>query len=439
MAEDILLRAELSQDKLPMNKDDQRVICRLDIEPSEEYRVQHPAVASDICLVLDASGSMDKPFTAGGSLSKRQGVMEAANSILPHLDPQDTVSLVFYEAKAYNIATCLPGSRGEDIKKGIASLTRFIGNTNFEAALTEARAALKKGKNPSKRIIFLTDGNANRGDPKKVGTLVNDLSQAGVVVDCLGVGGDFNFHYMRTLSEPSNGRTILLQKPADANHMFGDLLLSAQKVIATNVFLTILMPKGIRDIEAYQSVPEMRYYGKRKPERDGQTRIEVNVQTLRQDRRTVFILKANLDPPTTGNIQLFANIRLDFDLPPRQSKGLQEACNVFVSFSDGSTPPEVDTSVEDAFYEVELSKLYEELMQVKDKDWKRGVAVLKEMLRRAEALGDKTRIQTYKALKSKLEKDHNLSNDDWNVAGSVSSVSTQAGQAELTPAGGGIW
>ena len=51
MAEEIILRYELNQDKLSKAKQDHCIICRLDIEPSERYRRDHSSVAADICLV----------------------------------------------------------------------------------------------------------------------------------------------------------------------------------------------------------------------------------------------------------------------------------------------------------------------------------------------------------------------------------------------------
>lgn len=152
-------------------------------------------------------------------------------------------------------------------------------------------------------------------DAKNVTRLISELTAQNVVIDCLGMGADFNFHFMRGMSSPSNGRTFLLPTPDEAAMRFEELLVSGQKVIASRVFLTVLFDSGLRNIEAYQWLPEMRYYGNLKPASDGTTRLEVNVQTLRQDRRNVFFFKFNIDPEPGRATRSAAKIRLDYDLP----------------------------------------------------------------------------------------------------------------------------
>jgi len=220
-----------------------------------------------------------------------------------------------------------------------------------------ARTVLSKGRNASRRIIFLTDGQVNQGNAKVVQNIVQELSRQGVTIDALGVGSDFNFKYMQGLSGASNGRTFLLGTPEEARQRFEELLISAQKVVANNVFMTVLFPKNLRDIEAYQWLPEMRFYGVMQPDRDGRTHLEVNVQTIRQDRRNIFFFKARMDPPAADYNRLFANLRLDFDLPPVSKTGLQENLNIHVNFTDEKQLAEYDTTVDDGFAEVELVKL----------------------------------------------------------------------------------
>jgi len=431
MAEEILLSLSLNKDNLSQKKNDHEVICRLDIEPSMSYRSQHEIVPCDICLVLDSSGSMKDSFAAGNPITKRQAVINAAKGIIPNLNKDDTVSLTFYGSKAYNPAVCLPASSRREIEQKIDSLTFDGGATNFEAALKEARTALNKGNNASKRIVFLTDGLVNTGSEKTVKQLVNEFAQQSVVIDSLGVGSDFDFSYMRGLSGPSNGRTFHLDNPDEGKNRFEELLVNAQKVIATNVFLTALFPKGLRDIEVFQWLPEQRYYGELIPNPDGQTRLEVNVQTLRQDKRNIFLFKANLDSPATDHIQLYANIRLDFDLPPLNKTGLQENLKIYVNFMDDDTNTEYDPELDNNYREVELSKLYEQLEKYRKNDWQKAVTIINEMINRANMLGDSKRIKQYEKNKKKLQLEHGLSDEDMIPTGVVSSVSTQAAEGDL--------
>ena len=426
MAEEIILRYKLNRDRLYKGGDDYAVVCRLDIEPAKFYRVAHRSVPCDLCLVLDASGSMDEPFTADSSVSKRQAVEGAAKEAVSHLDADDTLSLVFYDSRAYRIADLVSGDRQDEIRDKIESLENFSGATDFEAALKTAKSVLAEGGNPSRRIVFLTDGQASSGDERSVETIVENLSRDGVTVDCIGVGADFDFSYMRQLSKSSNGRTILLSEPKEADARFGELLESAQRVVASNVFLTLLFPPGLRDVEVYQWLPEMRYYGEASPGPSGKTIAKINVQTLRQDRRNIFFLKARMDPPETERFGLFASARLDFDLPPLKRFGLQENLNIHLNFSDDPEAAVRDTSVDDGFLEVELAKLDDQFQRLRKGDWQTALAVLEEMLRRARLLGDRLREEEYNRYKDKLKVEHRLSDDDFNRVGSISSQSTRA-------------
>ena len=440
MSEEIILRYTLNHDQLYKGGDDYKIICRLDIEPSLVYRTDHKSVACDICLVLDGSGSMEEPFAQGVSLTKREGVITAAQSVVDHLDNQDTVSLVFYDSQAYNIGTCFPGTAKDEIRQKIKTLDQYSGATNFEAALKMARTVLSKGRNASRRIIFLTDGQVNQGDAKVVQNIVQELSRQGVTIDALGVGGDFNFKYMQGLSGASNGRTFLLGTPEEARQRFEELLISAQKVVANNVFMTVLFPKNLRDIEAYQWLPEMRFYGAMQPDRDGRTHLEVNVQTIRQDRRNIFFFKARMDPPATDYTRLLANLRLDFDLPPISKTGLQENLNIHVNFTDEKQLTESDTTVDDGFIEVELVKLDEQFQALRGGDWQKALTLLEEMRRRAQNLGDRQRLDAYNRYRQKLKTDHSLSDDDFNQVGSLSSQSTQVEEGYLEDSDeAGIW
>jgi hypothetical protein len=431
MAEEILLQTRLNKDRLNLAKNDHEVAARLDIEPSPTYRNRYNFTACDLCMVLDGSGSMDEPFSAGSSVTKREGVIAAARAVVAQLQPDDTLSLVAYDSSAHLLAEGLKATEQNRIFGYIDDLRQFTGGTNFEKALDMAGSTLKKRQNPSKRIIFLTDGNDTMSDAQKVIRLITDLSSQNVVIDCLGMGADFNFHFMRGMSSPSNGRTFLLSNPDEAAMRFEELLVSGQKVIANKVFLTVLFDADLRNIEAYQWLPEMRYYGNLKPASDGTTRLEVNVQTLRQDRRNVFFFKFNIDPEPGRRSRSAARIRLDYDLPHEKKANQQDNLNLFINFSDDPDAMEWDSSVDAGFQEVELCKLYEQLESVRKTDWKHALEIIQIMIRRADSIGDQARRSEYEGYKQKLQKDHQLSDADMTRVGSTSSQSTSAAEGYL--------
>lgn len=428
MAEEIRLNVALNQDLLRKGQANVPVIARLDIEPAEEFRQRHTQVPTDICLLLDSSGSMDEPFTQGDSQTKRDGVIRAAQQILPHLGAQDSVSIIFYDSQAHLIAERLPSQRAREISSLLETLRKYNGATNFEAGLKMAQAVLNNGSASSRRIFFLTDGNPTNGNAGNTLRLVESLGQAGVTIDCMGVGADFNFAYMRQLSASSNGRTERLDTRDRAASLFEQLLVSAQRTIATNVFLNLQFAKGLRDLEVYQTAPETRYFSRLQPGSGGRFSLEIPVRTLRQDKRNIYVLKANLDLPTDANQHPFAEARLDYDLPPAGLKGQRAALSISINCRDQGQPLR-DTSVDDMFAEAELAKFYEQFLAIQAKDWRQALTMLDEMTRRAHLIDDQQRLRHYRTLRDKLQQDHRLSDDDLNWVGASSTKSTIAQDA----------
>lgn len=428
MAEEIRLQVALNQDLLPKGQANVPIIARLDLEPAEEFRQQHPQVPTDICLLLDSSGSMDEPFANGDTQTKRDGVIAAAQQILPHLGAQDTVSIIFYDSQAHLIAERLPSQRASEIAKLLETLRKYNGATNFEAGLKMAQAVLGNGKASSRRIFFLTDGNPTQGNQGNTLKLVESLSKAGVTIDCMGVGGDFNFGYMRQLSAQSNGRTELLDTRDRAGSLFEQLLVSAQRTIATNVFLNLQFAQGLRDLEVYQTAPETRYFSRLQAGSGGRFSLEIPVRTLRQDKRNIYLFKANLDVPTNANQHPFAEVRLDYDLPPAGLTGQRAALSIAVSCRDSGQPLR-DTSLDDMFAEAELDKFYERFIAIQRQDWQQAIAILDEMTRRAHIIDDQDRLRHYRTLRDKLQQHHGLSDDDLNRLGASSTKSTIAQEA----------
>lgn len=428
MAEEILLTVALSQDLLPKGRQDVTVIARLDLEPAAPYRQQHPSVPTDICLLLDSSGSMDEPFAPGDRQSKREGVIQAAKQIVQHLGAEDTVSIIFYDSQAHLIAERLPNQRSAQIGPLLESLRKYDGATNFEAGLRLAQHILVRGAGSNRRIFFLTDGNATHGSQSGTEKLIAQLAHDGVTVDCLGVGADFNFAYMRQLSAPSNGITERLDNRDRAGQLFEQILVSAQRTIATNVFLNLTFSRGLRDLEVYQTAPEIRFYSHLQPGSGGRISLEIPVRTLRQDRRNIYLFKANLDAPTDASQHPFAEVRLDYDLPPAGLTAQRAALSIAVNCSDQDRPLR-DTSIEDMFAEAELTKFEERFNAIQLQDWRQGLAILDEMIRRVHIIDDQRRLRHYQQMRSKLQQDHKLSNDDLNQIGASSTKSTIAQEA----------
>jgi len=435
MAEEILLNVALNQDLLPKGKRDVPVIVRFDIEPGLEYRQSHESVPTDVCLLLDSSTSMIEAIAPGDAQRKRDAAVAAARQMLPNLGERDTVSIVFYDSQAHLIAERWTRERAVEADQELSTVEGYGGSTNFEAALRMAQQVLSSGKNSSRRVFFLTDGNANRGNPAAVGELVDQLAKEGVTIDCLGVGTDFNFAYMRRLSAPSNGLTERIETGDQAQRLFKQILANAQSAVATNVVLTLQFATGLRDLEVYQCAPEVRYYPLQ-PGGGGRFGVEIPVRTVLRDRRNVYLIKANIDTPADTSQYRIADARVDYDLPPAGLTGQRAMLRISVNCVEQGEAVR-DTDVDNLFYEAELAKYYERFVAVQAQDWEEACAIIDEMIRRVQIIDDPDRQRHFAEIREKLARDHRLSEDDLNRIGSRSTKVNPASAVSVLGEAGG--
>jgi Ca-activated chloride channel family protein len=427
MAEEIILEQELSKDYLNKNQDDQEIICSLSVRPSDEYRKQVKEVYCSIILVLDSSYSMNDSFGENSNITRREGVIQAASKLTEHLHPKDTVSVIFFDNSAHRICSAILGSETQKIQSEIEKLRQFTGATNFEAAMNSIQAELSNVPHNTQRIIFLTDGNATTGNTDRAKEIVKELANQGATLDCLGVGNDFNLAFMRELSAHSNGLTELLATPDDADESFKQLLKSAQRSIASSVFLTCRFNSKVRDLEAFQLTPEMRYFGKIS---SGES-LEVNLQTIDRNRSNTIIIRGFIDPPKDEEYSELIHARLDYDLPPLQKKNEVLENRTIIHFSNTDGELETNTDIIEYYQEACLSKLEIEFRKHADNDWKKANEVLVQMLKITTDFDLDEKKNAYQQLQKNLQTKHKLSNSDLNTLVSVSSVSTMVKRGEI--------
>ncbi len=156
----------------------------------------------NLALVIDRSGSMDKD-------DKFPYAMQAAELVVENLSDQDVISLIIF-----NQTPTVLSPAGRAVNKEFLRY-RFGqfgpgGFTNLSAALLEAFAQIdsQSAEGQLKRVIVLTDGQANRGvtDPKKLRKLVAAAHARGISLSTLGCGTEFNEDVLTSLAEAGGGR-----------------------------------------------------------------------------------------------------------------------------------------------------------------------------------------------------------------------------------------
>ncbi len=430
MAEEIILSTALSRDLLPRGSRNQKLAVRIKLFTHDDFVRANPQTACDVVLAVDTSQSMDEPFKSGSSMTKREGVIKAAAAMVSALNPDDTLSLVCFDSGAYIELNRTPGREKQAIQQAIAAKIRqHSGGTNFELAFEKSKSLLTRPGNPSRRLCFLTDGNQRQGSPERAAQLNREIAALGAVVDCLGVGSDFNFTDMQKYTAESNGRTELLDTPEEAQRLFRDLLRNAQQSLISNAVLRFTLEPHVRDVVFYQLTPEIRVLTSQvQTARDGSRSSRINLQTMSQNFDYTYVLCCNVDVTADArepNLPL-GRIRLDYDVPISKLAG-QVIQNAFVlNVADQPGEETHDHTVEQDALEVSLEQLNQEAQVASDRsDWKRVAAILKQMIDHARTLGDSDKRKVYEQRLDALVTKGQLTRDDLNRIGNASTKSTR--------------
>jgi len=430
MAEEIILSTALSRDLLPRGSKNEKLAVRLKLFTHDAVVRRHPQTACDVVLAVDTSQSMDEPFKPGSKLSKREAVIKAATDMVSSLNPDDTLGLICYDSAGYIELNRAPGRDKQAIQMAIAAkIGQHSGGTNFQAAFELAKSLFSRPGAPSRRLCFLTDGNQTEGSPQRAADLNREIAALGVVVDCLGVGRDFNFTEMQKYTAESNGRTELLDTPDDAQRIFRELLRNAQQSLISNAALRITLGAHMRDVEFYQLTPEIRMLTSQLPVgRDGSRSGRINLQSMTQNFNYTYILRCNVDV-TAGqkatNLPL-GRVRLDYDVPVSGLTDQVIENTIVLNVAEQPGEEIHDHTVEQDALEASLERLNQQAQAAASaSDWKQVATILKQMIDHANTLGDSDKRKHYQQQLDDLVKNGKLSRDQLNKIGSASTKSTR--------------
>jgi Ca-activated chloride channel family protein len=163
------------------------------------------AVAKNVVLVLDSSGSMEG--------AKMRQARAAARFILNHLDGRDAFTLIDFDdgVTAFSDAL-LPASAGN-----VGRALKFVdaiedsGGTNINDALLGALARVRNGERPG-YVLFLTDGLPTVGTTDTA-DIVRNLQTANgrqARIFVFGVGDDVNTQLLDRVSSDHRGASVYI-------------------------------------------------------------------------------------------------------------------------------------------------------------------------------------------------------------------------------------
>ncbi len=417
MAEELGLNIRLNKDFVLKDQINQTIYGVIEAWPNDGAFNSTKKLSSHIIFVLDSSGSMDSPFS--GNLSKRQAVINVAIESLRGITSDDKISVITFNSNATIL--CRESKSKSEAEKAIKDISQYNGGTNFENAIKTVEKIVTSENN---YVIFLTDGLSCEGDNNNAFKINNQLSTKNVIINTMGIGGDFDFNFMKQFSEPSNGITENITNTNEAINVFGNIISSAQKAYLTNVFLTIEFQNNLRDIEFYQQSPEKRFHSSKLKKRPNGTHIiELNIGNLVVGYSNNYVFKAELSTDKSNNI-LLADLLLSYSVPVKNLQNQREVRKISLNLSSNKKDFEPDKTVDALYADVELVKYYEEvLVLMHDNKHIEAAGKLDYMIKLASRIGDNEAEKTYKNLKDKIMKNGKLTQEDLNRLGKSSSRS----------------
>ena len=237
--------ALLSQGAVLQGSDGQLRI-KLLLGADESRLDEQVRVPTDVIVVLDRSGSMEG--------MKIDYARSAVTELLTHLGPDDRFALVAYSSGA---ETAIPlGTATEGAKHAWRQVTRNIhavGGTNMSSGIDLALGILaRRDSGRAARMILLSDGLANEGDPSYEGLTARALRAARqeYVLSAVGIGADFNEYLMSGLADAGTGNYYYLENTRELASVFAREFEATRATVATGVAVSIEPGEGVEVVDA---------------------------------------------------------------------------------------------------------------------------------------------------------------------------------------------
>ncbi len=270
------------------------LLVRVETWPEEGGAERKPL---DIALALDRSGSME-----GVKLAKTK---EAAIALLQQLGPRDRFSLVTFESEVDVVVPPTAPTDLEVLRRRIEAIEPGA-STNLSGGWLRALSLLAEPRegDPLRRVLLLTDGQANRGVTDRAGLeeIARQHREAGIVTTTLGFGGDFREDDLVAIATAGGGRFHYVDSPDKAAAAFLAEFGELTRIFGQNCELGITPGDGIPAPEILGGAPAT-------PGRN----LTIPLGDVRdRDRRQVLAAFSLPDRMAEG-AHVLATVRLEYD------------------------------------------------------------------------------------------------------------------------------
>jgi len=180
---------------------------------------------SNLVFLIDVSGSMEPA-------DKLPLLKRAFRMLVKQLAPEDQISIVVFNTRAWMLLPSTPGSEKKTIAECIDALSAggsTAGGAGIELAYEEAKENFIKGGN--NRVILATDGDFNTGvsSTSELVRFIEKQRDEGIFFSVLGFGmGNYKDNRLQELADRGNG-----------SHAYIDNILEAKKVLVSELRATL--------------------------------------------------------------------------------------------------------------------------------------------------------------------------------------------------------
>lgn len=245
------------------------VTVRTDLDRSATDRPKH------LALCIDSSDSMEGEKIQNA----REGIKQAVNV----LDDRDHISIVEFNTSASRVLdpTQCGSNRGQ-IKEQVETIEAG-GGTNIIAGMREARKALESqaerglletvlGSDDEEMLqwlVLVSDGKPsnpshiiksllpNSSTLERHISVAEEFADAGITIQSLGVGSEYNEDIMRGVAETTRGKLEHISDSSEIERFFCELVEEADNVVGAAPELEVTPSAGVNVGDIYQHEPRL--------------------------------------------------------------------------------------------------------------------------------------------------------------------------------------
>lgn len=332
------------------------VYALLTIEPNTAGPVSTSQLVlpAHVIVLVDVSGSMDflvrfdpNAQNLGDSVTEGQASQKVVSSVpsrremacavvqklAERLTGEDLLSLVAFDDKAYDLATCLSPDNLDALYPAIKNLEKVGGGgTAMGRGLAAVRKILASAPDPNRtrKLVLLTDGEAE--DPGQALAEAQALGREfSVPIVALGTG-ECKVAFLKDMAQTTLAGTFNhVRSETDAEQLFHQVLTGQKNVQAVNVLLKLWLSPEIQVRELYRTRPEILYVGDVQP--DAGNIVELRLEQMERGKGYEFLFRCTVPRKQANQRFRLAKATLAYDLPAHGRKAETVEANIVVEYT----------------------------------------------------------------------------------------------------------